>query len=45
MKSYTKYLIGKKIADNFEEFSKKEIESSNLTVKDAGIMRILTKWC
>ena len=45
VKSYTSYQIGQKLSKNFKPFSDLEIESGNLTLRNAEIIRVLTKWC
>ena len=45
VKSYSKYLIGRKLSKNVQPFSKSQIEEENLTTENSALMRILTKWC
>ena len=45
VKSYTKYLIGRKLSKNVRSFSPMQIEEGNLDSSNSALMRILTKWC
>lgn len=45
MRSYTHSLIGRKVSENVELFTAKEIDSSTLVIKHPAMLRILTKWC
>ena len=45
VKSYSKYLIGRKLSKNLQPYSKAEMEEENLTTDNSALMRILTKWC
>ena len=45
VKSYSKYLIGRKLSKNVQTFSQKQIEEENLDSNNSALMRILTKWC
>lgn len=44
VKSYTKYLIGRKISKNTAKYTDEEIEDGIFFVKSSGVLRIITKW-
>lgn len=44
VKSYTSFLIGRKISENVSLYSEAEINSSHMIIKNPAILRILTKW-
>ena len=44
MQKYTYYLIGQKLSTNLEVYSKQDIKNEIFNVKNASILRILTKW-
>jgi len=44
VKTYTKFVIGRKINKNTPKYTKPEIENGVFFVKSASILRLLTKW-
>jgi hypothetical protein len=44
VKSYSSYLIGRKIPKNTPKYSKNEIQYGVFFVKAPSILRIITKW-
>jgi hypothetical protein len=44
VKSYTKFLIGRKISKNTCKYSDPEIENGEFFVKSPAVLRIITKW-
>ena len=45
VKSYSKYLIGRKLSKNIQSFSSVQVEEGNIISDNSALMRILTKWC
>jgi hypothetical protein len=45
VKTYTSFLIGRKISQNTDFFTEEQINSKIITIKSPAILRILTKWC
>jgi hypothetical protein len=45
VRSYTHSLIGRKVSENVELFTAKEIDNNTLLIKHPAMLRILTKWC
>lgn len=44
VKSYTKYLIGRKVNKNTPLYSEPEIQNGVFFVKSPSVLRIITKW-
>lgn len=44
VKSYTKFLIGRKISKNIAKYTDEEIKDGIFFVKSSATLRIITKW-
>ena len=44
VKSYTKFLIGRKISKNIAKYTDEEIKDGIFVVKSSATLRIITKW-
>lgn len=44
VKSYTKFLIGRKISKNTPRYAEAEIQNGIFFAKSPSVLRIITKW-